>query len=58
MKKNFRNWIFALLWMSSIGSLQAQTADMLAVDTTQVDTAEVALPWPQNPVRPCVLRLP
>lgn len=48
MKKNFRNWIFALLWMSSIGSLQAQTADMLAVDTTQVDTAEVALPWPQN----------
>ena len=34
--------------MSSIGSLQAQTADMLAVDTTQVDTAEVALPWPQN----------
>ena len=48
MKKNYRNWIFALLWMSSIGSLQAQTADMLAVDTTQVDTAEVALPWPQN----------
>jgi len=48
MKKNFRNWILALLWMSSIGSLQAQTADMLAVDTTQVDTAEVALPWPQN----------
>ena len=48
MKKNFRNWIFALLWMSSIGSLQAQTADMLAVDTTQVDTAKVALPWPQN----------
>ncbi len=48
MKKNFRNWIFALLWMSSIGSLQAQTADMLAVDTTRVDTAEVALPWPQN----------
>ena len=48
MKKNFRNWIFALLWMSSIGSLQAQTADMLAVDTTQVDTAEVVLPWPQN----------
>ena len=48
MKKNFRNWIFALLWMSSIGSLQAQTADMLVVDTTQVDTAEVALPWPQN----------
>ena len=46
--KNYRNWIFALLWMSSIGSLQAQTADMLAVDTTQVDTAEVALPWPQN----------
>ena len=34
--------------MSSIGSLQAQTADMLAVDTTQVDTAEVVLPWPQN----------
>ena len=48
MKKNYKNWIFALLWMSSIGSLQAQTADMLAVDTTQVDTAEVALPWPQN----------
>ena len=48
MKKNFRNWILALLWMSSIGSLQAQTADMLAVDTTQVDTAEVALSWPQN----------
>ena len=48
MKKNYRNWIFALLWMSSIGSLQAQTADMLAVDTTQVDTAEVALPWPQT----------
>ena len=48
MKKNYRNWIFALLWMSSIGSLQAQTADMLAVDTAQVDTAEVALPWPQN----------
>ena len=48
MKKNYRNWILALLWMSSIGSLQAQTADMLAVDTTQVDTAEVALPWPQN----------
>ena len=48
MKKNFRDWIFALLWMSSIGSLQAQTADMLAVDTTQVDTAKVALPWPQN----------
>ena len=48
MKKNFRNWIFALLWMSSIGSLQAQTADMLAVDTTQVDTVEVELPWPQN----------
>ena len=48
MKKNYRNWILALLWMSSIGSLQAQTADMLSVDTTQVDTAEVALPWPQN----------
>ena len=48
MKKFYRNWILALLWMSSIGSLQAQTADMLAVDTTQVDTAEVALPWPQN----------
>ena len=48
MKKNYRNWILALLWMSSIGSLQAQTADMLAVDTTQVDTAEVELPWPQN----------
>ena len=48
MKKNYRNWIFALLWMSSIGSLQAQTADILTVDTTQVDTAEVALPWPQN----------
>lgn len=48
MKKFYRNWILALLWMSSIGSLQAQTADMLSVDTTQVDTAEVALPWPQN----------
>ena len=48
MKKIYRNWILALLWMSSIGSLQAQTADMLAVDTTQVDTAEVELPWPQN----------
>lgn len=48
MKKNYRNWILALLWMSSIGSLQAQTADILTVDTTQVDTAEVELPWPQN----------
>ena len=48
MKKFYRIWILALLWMSSIGSLQAQTADMLSVDTTQVDTAEVALPWPQN----------
>lgn len=34
--------------MSSIGSLQAQTADALKVDTTQVDTAKVELPWPQN----------
>ena len=48
MKKNYRNWILALLWVSSIGSLQAQTADILTVDTTQVDTAEVELPWPQN----------
>ena len=48
MKNNYRNWILALLWMSSMGSLQAQTADMLKVDTTQVDTAKVELPWPQN----------
>ena len=31
-----------------MGSMQAQTADVLKVDTTQVDTAKVELPWPQN----------
>ena len=48
MKKNYRNWILALLWIGSMGSLQAQTVDALKVDTTQVDTAKVELPWPQN----------
>ena len=28
--------------------MQAQTVDALRVDTTQVDTAKVELPWPQN----------
>lgn len=46
--KSYRNSIFALLWISSIGSMQAQTVDALGVDTTQVDTAKVELPWPQN----------
>ena len=31
-----------------MGSMQAQTVDVLKVDTTQVDTAKVELPWPQN----------
>ena len=48
MKKNYRNWILTLILASSIGSLQAQTADALEVDTTQIDTAKVELPWPQN----------
>ena len=48
MTKNYRNWILALLWIGSMGSLQAQTVDALKVDTTQVDTAKVELPWPQN----------
>ena len=46
--KSYRNSIFALLWISSIGSMQAQTVDALGVDTTLVDTAKVELPWPQN----------
>ena len=46
--KNYKNCIFALLLMSSLGSLQAQTTDALTVDTTRVDTAKVELPWPQN----------
>lgn len=46
--KNYKNWILALLLTSSMGSLQAQTADALTVDTTQVDTAKVELPWPKN----------
>lgn len=46
--KSYRNSIFALLWIGSIGSMQAQTVDALGVDTTQVDTAKVELPWPQN----------
>jgi D-alanyl-D-alanine carboxypeptidase/D-alanyl-D-alanine-endopeptidase (penicillin-binding protein 4) len=31
-----------------MGSMQAQTAYALEGDTTQVDTAKVELPWPQN----------
>ncbi len=46
--KSYRNSILALIWIGSMGSMQAQTADVLKVDTTQVDTAKVELPWPQN----------
>lgn len=46
--KNYKNWILAFLLTSSFGSLQAQTVNALTVDTTQVDTAKVELPWPQN----------
>lgn len=46
--KSYRNSIIALLWISSMSSLQAQTVDALKVDTTQVDTAKVELPWPRN----------
>ncbi len=46
--KSYRNSILALIWIGSIGSMQAQTVDVLKVDTIQVDTAKVELPWPQN----------
>jgi D-alanyl-D-alanine carboxypeptidase/D-alanyl-D-alanine-endopeptidase (penicillin-binding protein 4) len=46
-QKNIRNWILSFLLASTIGSLQAQTADTLIVDTCAVDTI-VELPWPQN----------
>lgn len=46
--KHYRNSILALFWIGSIGSMQAQTAYALEGDTTQVDTAKVELPWPQN----------
>lgn len=46
--KYYKNWILALILTNSFGSLQAQTVDALTTDTTQVDTAKVELPWPQN----------
>ena len=47
MKHIFRNWIFSFLLAGMVGSLQAQTADTLLVDTCATDTI-VELPWPQN----------
>ena len=47
MNTNLRNWILSFLLANTIGSLQAQTADMAMVDTCATDTI-VELPWPQS----------